>query len=344
MTTTNRYRKSTWRPYTSTEGDRDGSVEDRNALQEGVKVFRAQLQAAIHIRAVMESDQRPLGFASREDWETFSTRDRLRFRGDPELPKAVLNVWEMVTKSFRDDAELIFIALSWNSCFVGQFRQHGHYHCFVISENEEGTWSMRHNTTVTIDGYSEAIRECSLVYAPETKTPDHEETPTGSTWEECQNVKRWYEETVAGLPGHQYIARCQGFIDIWLQTYGSREAKERFQSHLISNQEEDYRDTADTLKAKDDFRDVEWEIGQRYGANPGSEQHRQLLQAIAECAVGCLIEINKDIAESSQEPMIKGYFRTMQEFWDKFYDLAFKGKNNFQEQPDVRGTGRTGGN
>lgn len=281
----------------------------------------------------MKTDQLPLGFTSIDDWESFATRDILKFRADPELPKAVLNVWDMVTNPFTEEAELIFIALSWNGCFIGQFRQCGNTHCFVVSESEEGIWSMRHNTTTALDGYCDGIRECSLIYAPdkdtEVKPPYCDGNQGEITWKERQEVTRWYEQTVAGLPGHQYIARCQGFVDIWLETYGSREAKERFQSHLISNQEEDYRDTADTLKAKDDFRDAAREISQKYDVDPGSRQHRQLLQAVAECAVCCLIKINKNIAERSDDTMIKEYFSTIQDFWHRFRDLAFQGKNRF---------------
>jgi hypothetical protein len=145
-------------------------------------------------------------------------------------------------------------------------------------------------------------------------------------WLERQEVKRWYEERIEGLPGDEYISRCTQMVDWWLKKSGSKQDVVRMFRDFVSQDNEDGIGSRSIADAKSDFEDLNSLLTQQYEATGGSERWFVLAEAVAECAVGCLIEINEDISENVEEDHLRVYFEGVRDFWDSFYDIAFQGK------------------
>jgi hypothetical protein len=160
--------------------------------------------------------------------------------------------------------------------------------------------------------------------------PDVIESVSGNAkdelWLERQEVKRWYEERTDGLPGDEYIGRCTRMVDWWLQNSGSRQDVIRMFRDFVSQDQEDGISSRSIADAKSDIEDLKSLLSQQYESTAGSERWLVLAEAVAECAVGCLIEINEDIADNVEEEHLQVYFEGVRDFWDSFYDVAFQGK------------------
>lgn len=174
--------------------------------------------------------------------------------------------------------------------------------------------------------------------------PEVIESVSGNTkdelWLERQEVKRWYEERTDGLPGDEYISRCTQMVDWWLKTSGSRQDVVRMFRDFVSQDHEDDIATRSIANGEFDIKDLNSLLTQQYGATAESERWFVLAEAVAECAVGCLIEINEDIAENVDEEHLQVYFEGVRDFWDSFYDVAFKGKEP-PESEVISGARRT---
>jgi len=145
-------------------------------------------------------------------------------------------------------------------------------------------------------------------------------------WLERQEVKRWYEERTDGLPGDEYIGRCSRLVDWWLQNSGIRQDVIKIFRDFVSQDQEDGIGSRAIADAESDIRDLNSLLTQQYDATAGSERWFVLAEAVAECAVGCLREINDDISENVEEDHLRLYFEGVRDFWDSFYDVAFQGK------------------
>ena len=149
-------------------------------------------------------------------------------------------------------------------------------------------------------------------------------------WLERQEVKRWYEDRTDGLPGDEYIVRCTKMVDWWLKKSGSRQNVVKMFRDFVSQDQEDGINTKSIADAESDIEDLNSLLTQEHEATAGSERWLVLAEAVAECAVGCLIDINEDIAENVEEEHLQVYFEGVRDFWDSFYDVAFQSK----EQPE----------
>jgi hypothetical protein len=146
--------------------------------------------------------------------------------------------------------------------------------------------------------------------------------PKAELWYERQEIKRWYEERIEGLPGDEYITRCTRMLDWWLEaTEGKDEAKRLFTEFAREN-EEDVGEYKSNNNAESDIQALQALLSQSYRMQDGDIRWRILCQAVAECAVGSLIEINEEISESVESESLSEHFVAVRDFWDSFYDLA----------------------
>jgi len=147
--------------------------------------------------------------------------------------------------------------------------------------------------------------------------------PKAQRWLEKQQAKKRYEDRLEGLPGDDYIQRCIRMVDWWMKETAPHK-------HVVSKFLEFTRDyTTDSegyncnQNAESDIQDLKSYIQTELQHSPGGEAWRELTQAVAECAVGSLIEINEEIAENVETQDLKAHFTNVSEFWNSFYDSAF---------------------
>lgn len=143
-------------------------------------------------------------------------------------------------------------------------------------------------------------------------------------WLERQEVKRWYELRIEAIPGDQYISRCTRMVAWWVGEAKTSQSAVIMLKHFLAQNQEDIDDFRS--EAEEDIKALKKHLKHHYEANRGEERWNVLAEAVAECAVACLSEINEDIAENSEEQRIRDYFIGIRDFWDKFYDVAFQGK------------------
>lgn len=157
-------------------------------------------------------------------------------------------------------------------------------------------------------------------------------------WLERQEVKRWYELRIEGIPGDQYISRCTRMVDWWLGEAKSSQSAVNMLNHFLAQNQEDIYDFRS--EAEEDIKALKEHLKHHYEVDRGDERWNVLAEAVAECAVGCLSEINEDIAENAEEQRISDYFIGIRDFWDEFYDVAFQGKEWLRpkEAPNRQGS------
>jgi hypothetical protein len=143
-------------------------------------------------------------------------------------------------------------------------------------------------------------------------------------WKERQHIKHWYENRIEGLRGDEYIVRCIIMVEWWLKitipntrtldTYN--EFKALYPESVDSS--EFYNAGANDIKELNDY------LCSEFGFEIESIGWLVLAEAVVECAVGSLIEINEDIAEDAETDELQEYFTNVVAFWTTFYEIAFE--------------------
>lgn len=151
-------------------------------------------------------------------------------------------------------------------------------------------------------------------------------------WLERQEVKRWYEERIEGVPGDEYISRCTQMVDWWLKISERNEETQRLFRNFCEQNAEGVWDAGACNDSEKDIDALKVLLEGSYKLNPATEQWHVLAQAVAECAVGSLIEINEEIAENVEAENLRSHFTAMRNFWDSFYDRAFSEESNSNDQ------------
>jgi hypothetical protein len=147
--------------------------------------------------------------------------------------------------------------------------------------------------------------------------------PKVELFAERQDIKRWYEDRIEGIPGDQYISRCTRMVDWWL-TISKPEEHTLSSFHTILIEYPESTENYDTDEAADnDIKELINHIRNHYKIQAGSINWLILAEAVVECAVGSLIEINEDIAEDAKTDELREYFTALSTQWDSFYDIAF---------------------
>lgn len=156
---------------------------------------------------------------------------------------------------------------------------------------------------------------------------DDEEEP--SRWQLAQNLKVWYERRVDGLNGGEYASQNASFVRLYMDQF----TQDHPRLPELSAWLDDYcvRSYTDLHlgdgPAYENYRALQILIADKYKYLPGSEEYAFLCKAVAECAVGCCIEINDTICENSREngeESLANLFAEFRDGWDTFYDIAFK--------------------
>ena len=142
-------------------------------------------------------------------------------------------------------------------------------------------------------------------------------------WLEKQQAKKWYEDRIEGLPGDDYIQRCIRMVDWWMKETAPPEQVVRKFLEFTRDYTTDSEGYNCNQNAESDIQDLKSYIQTELQHSPGGEGWRELTQAVAECAVGLLIEINEEISESVETQDLRLHFTSVSEFWNSFYDSAF---------------------
>ncbi len=262
-----------------------------------------------------------------------------------EVEEQLLSVWEGVRP--REASGLKFIVMDEDGNFAGQFTcdedEHGDRYFVVQQAPRTKKWSFASNLVRNLSAeeaelpktalkgrqvYTEIVEKAVYRVDLSQRAENYASDYSAERWLEKQQVKKWYEDRIEGLPGDEYIQRCMRIVDWWIKTTSNREKVATMFNTFTRDFPTDSEGYDCNQKAELDIQALQTYLQIDHNKSQGDEGWLDLTQAVAECAVGCLIEINEDIAENVDSEELKEHFLNVREFWDDFYTSAFSAQTS----------------